>query len=278
MNAEAQWYYLLENGSQGPEPLGRLLELLETGVVSRTTSVWQVGSPDWQPLENALNLVQDGPPPLPGMARPIQTIPELPAEPRRAASGPISDAPQSVYNDANPHPWRRYFARMLDTTVGGAVIWFAVGAVLAAVNQNAAKAFIDYVNLPDSRIVNICLTFFFAAFPNALFIGLTGQSLGKFIFGVKVTRQSGGYIGFKVAFWREMLVWFRGLGLGIPIVSLFTLVHAFKTLKAERNTSWDCQLSALIVQRPTSRLQTCLGIFGVALWLGVMISIVALQT
>ena len=38
---------------------------------------------------------------------------------------------------------------------------------------------------------------------------------------------------------RSVNVWVRGLGLGIPIVSLFTLITAHERLTDEGMTSWD---------------------------------------
>jgi hypothetical protein len=54
-------------------------------------------------------------------------------------------------------------------------------------------------------------------------IGLTGVSIGKWLFGGKVVKPSGKPIGVLAAFGRELQVWFHGLFFGVPLISLFTL-------------------------------------------------------
>jgi hypothetical protein len=166
---------------------------------------------------------------------------------------------------------------MFDTTVGSSVMFFAIGIILVVVNQDTYKAFLDLLDKPDSRFINIFLNCALAMVPNALCIGLTGSSLGKWIFGVSITDANERPIGIKTAFQREVMVWFRGLGIGIPIISLFTLITAFKTLKQDRKTSWDRDLSLKAVYRPATTIQMVLNCFGVLLWLGITIALLALD-
>jgi hypothetical protein len=52
-------------------------------------------------------------------------------------------------------------------------------------------------------------------------------------------RDDGGVLPFDAAFGRSFRVWVMGLGLGLPIVQLFTMARAKATLEAEHTTSWD---------------------------------------
>jgi len=270
---EAKWYYLRDGGSMGPESVGRLLELLDDAVITRQTAVWHDGNPIWQPLEVALGLTADVPPTIPG-------APNIP--PPIAPSGPPLAVERSGadggYTDYAPHPWRRYFARMFDTLVGGSAAIFVISLLLAATNQSASKAFIALLSGPENRIIGTLLTVGLAIFPNALTIGFTGSSLGKWIYGIAVTNPDGTLPGFRTALRREVMVWVRGLGLGVPIISLFTLISAFKELKTKQLTTWDDQLSLRVGQRKATATQMILNFVGVALWLGAFIGLVALDS
>jgi uncharacterized RDD family membrane protein YckC len=270
MAGETTWFYLRDGGSVGPETSKRLLELLDEGSVTRQTLVWCDGAIDWQPLEEALALNAAAPPGLPGISPgmpPLPTTAELPAA-----------KPFNEYPDYAPHPWRRYFARMLDTTVGAAAVMFAVGVVLVVVDQDASKAFTDFLDKPDNRAINTLLTVAVAMLPNALCIGFTGSSLGKWIFGVTVTHLDGRLLGFRLALQREVMVWWRGSGIGFPLISIFTLISAFRTLKDKKKTSWDEDLLLKVIHRPATTTQMVLNFVGVALWLTVLVSLVALNS
>ncbi len=264
MTDQAAWYYIRNGGSAGPEALKRLLELLDEGAITRQTLVWQQGAAEWQPLESALGLSTEGPPPLPGKP------PGMPPLPAAVDAPMVAPLLSHNYPDFSPHPWRRYFARMLDTTVGASLTMFLLGAVLFVIDEPTFKGFIEFLNKPESRLVET-LIYVVAAMPaNAILIGFTGSSLGKWIFGITVSHLDSQPIGFRLALQREALVWWRGMGLGLPLISLFTLVNSFGTLRDEQKTSWDRELLLKVVHRPDSTRQTVLNFFGILLFLVVI--------
>jgi uncharacterized RDD family membrane protein YckC len=264
---ETGWYYFRDGGSFGPESAKRLLELLEKGAIQRRTPVWREDRQQ-QPLEVALGLPE--PPPLPESESASSdlrnTIQARPAPPPFAGD----------YYDDDAHPWRRYFARMLDTTVGAGVVFFLIGLILGALDQNAADAFTTALEKPELRIVQTILTCAIAIPVNALLIGLTGSSLGKWIFGIKVLRDDGQVLGFAAALRREVYIFIRGLGLAIPIVTLITLINAFRRLKDEGETSWDSEMYLKVLQRPDTPGQMIANLFGVILWIGLIVGLMAL--
>ncbi|MGZ5925953.1 MAG: RDD family protein [Rhizomicrobium sp.] len=254
MDAEVQWYYMQGGGSQGPVALQRLLELLESGVIDRTTPIMRADGTDWHSLDQALEMAGHAPPALPGSAAIVPPKgPALNAATARSIGGP----------DGEPHPWRRYFARMVDVVINGLAMWVLIGLVLGAVDQDAAKAFSLQFSGSQNRVAAEMLTLVLVMFPNALMIGFTGATVGKWLFGIRVTREGGQPIGLADALWREVLVWFRGLGIGFPIVTLITLIKAYRTLKNDGSTTWDRDMSLRVHAMP-STLFTILG--GVALF------------
>ena len=81
---------------------------------------------------------------------------------------------------------------------------------------------------------------------------------------IRVTKQDGHAIGIGLAFKRELAVFLRGYGLGIPIVYLFTMGTAYKTLTSKGIASWDQDYSLLVRQRHNSVIQTLVGGIAVA--------------
>ena len=69
-----------------------------------------------------------------------------------------------------------------------------------------------------------------------------GYTPGKWLTGTRIRDVTGGHLSFDKAMHRAFLVWFRGLGLGIPLVWLFTMPYAYFKLKYTGMTSWDREL------------------------------------
>jgi hypothetical protein len=266
MLAGDEWYYMRDGGSVGPETATQLLELLDEGKISRQTLVWRRQLENWRPLEDALEFGAAVPPVVPGTLTEAQPIPVTQS----------LSSKHTIPADITPHPWRRYFARMFDTTVAGAVMSLVLGIVLFVINQNIYLSFIKFVAEPGNQYFNAILVCALSVLPLAICTGLTGTTLGKWIFGIAINRPDGQVIGFQLALWREMMVWLRGLGLGIPIIYLFTLVTGYQTLKKNGQTSWDAELGLVANQRPESLKQTALNIAGVLIWLVTLAVIVAM--
>lgn len=269
MTGDDGWFYMRDGGSAGPETASHLLELLDQRIISRQTLVWRQDMPEWQPLEVALGLSVSLPPPPPGAS----VVSAAVAKPQTGTERTVA-----LEKDYSPHPWRRYFARMLDTTVSGSFMFFIVGMLLVSMDQNAHAAFFEVVGGTNgNRIIESVLTTVLATLPNAVCIGFVGTTLGKWIFGVSVQREGGDSLGFPLALKRELLVWAKGFGLGIPLISFITVIVGYQTLKREGKSSWDSELNLVIVQRAPSPTQTMLNCFGVALWLAVLFTLIVIS-
>lgn len=263
MGADAEWYHIRDGGAVGPQTYDELLESLDKGEITRQTLVRHAASTDWQPLEVALGLGAGQAPPIP---------PEPPTISPADSLIPMRENPAP-----QPHPWRRYFARMLDTMTNGALVFFLLGIVIATIDQDELNRLLGLLEgKPYSRFLDTMATLAIATIPNAVCIGFTGSSLGKLIFGVHVARADGAPIGFWTAFRREVMVYFRGFGLGIPLVSLITLIVAFQRLKADGITSWDTDLDLTVTYRDATTTQAVLNVIGVTLWLAIILALRAL--
>ena len=259
---EGDWYYVFNGGFEGPETATRLLELLDVGRITNQTPIWRQGAPDWEPLQAALGLSAGKPPPIPEAPQALQAN-------VRSASPVLVTSPISTYAPtielASVHPWRRFFARLLDTLIAGAAVFFCIGYVLTIANPAAQAKFVHFLDSPAAIILNSPITFFFAIIPNALLLGFTGSTVGKLIFGIRIADAGGRTIGFRTAFQRELLIWVRGVGLGFPIIYLLPLWAAYRRLKVTRTTIWDERLALGPICRPNSALQIVANIIGTVL-------------
>lgn len=155
-------------------------------------------------------------------------------------------------------------------------MWFLFHMIVAVLDQDLSKQLIAASAADSYRYAVTAAVILLATIPNALFIGFTGSSLGKWIFGIRAVTLDGAPMGFKTALWRELQVFVRGWGLGIPLVVFITTLIARATLKAEGSTSWDRELQIQIFQRPASPKQAALGVFGVVVWMVIYVLILSL--
>jgi uncharacterized RDD family membrane protein YckC len=283
---ETVWYYLRGSDSVGPAPARQLLDLLHDGRVHHETLVWREGLAEWQTLEDAFGLSDLGPPPVPGMTPPAiaqpgaapgvaaaDPVPRHDLRPMRVSLDSVGAARSTAGDrfDAEPHPWRRYFARSIDTMIGAFAMSAALGAIWVSIDQNGLDTFLRSLHVPGVQLLGNILVLALATIPNALLIGLTGGSVGKWVFGITVADATGRPIGVIRAFSRELRIWLQGYGLGIPVVALITLIVSYRRLSDQGITAWDQDLSLGVRYRPDGMLQTLCDLVGGALWLGLLI-------
>ncbi len=82
---------------------------------------------------------------------------------------------------------------------------------------------------------------FFVWIPfEALLLCTWGTTPGKFLLKTKLKRVGRNpKLDFVRALHRSFSVWFRGLGMGIPVLNFFCLLIAYNKLKMFKMTSWD---------------------------------------
>jgi uncharacterized RDD family membrane protein YckC len=150
------------------------------------------------------------------------------------------------------YAWRRYFARAVDTTVIMAVIIFFLVFVsmiaVTLVNREAAHTYLGWMQ--SLRGVNRFLGAFITVMLwlpiEALFLWSVGTTPGKWVFGIKVRTQAGSTLGYWTALARAFLVFIKGLGLTIPLVSLITLIVSYDRLVKTGSMSWDKDLGTSV--------------------------------
>lgn len=271
--AVAEWFFIAGTKEAGPFTLDQIRSFFSSGSINEDTYLWRPGCADWTPLSAFEEFagsrpigIRTGDTNQPGYPHARQHVGVAQEEPPPALPNPVH------WSDTSPHPWRRYFARILDNLLWGLIVSFTVGFTLAVVDPRLAEQFTGIFDVPGGRMLDIILTQIFAIVPNALLIGFTGGNLGKWLFGICVLDEDGRPIGVARAFKREIKVYVFGLGLAIPIVSLITLIVSFQTVRKEGIASWDRDMGLTVVHRKSGAAQHV----GFAVGLTLLVGLVAL--
>jgi uncharacterized RDD family membrane protein YckC len=153
-----------------------------------------------------------------------------------ADDGAADEAPEGW--DWEPHPWRRYAARIIDLTLFGTIGMGLLGLLLNVVAPQA----VDWAlsgSLPANFAVLPALTWLLSAPFTAWFLSRWRTSPGKALFGIRVVALNGERISYRRALHRELLMTVRGGGVGLPLISFLCMVKSYSDLEAENRTPWD---------------------------------------
>ena len=256
MNVE--WYYG-ENGKiVGPISLEEVSKWISQAQ-SGPHLVWTDGMAQWADaktiaaFEKCYRVV---PPPLPLHVQEVEkdapdqldapSIHTLRAEPR--------ETPQSSIVANNVHPWRRYFARMFDIYTFGLMAGVALGILSPSVFNGSSQS-----SSTEDQFLGLLMIAAYVPF-EAFSLYAFGTTVGKVLYGIKLF-PSTGQVAFPQALRRSASVWVSGLGIGIPLISLFTMISAYRKLKATGTTTWDAQIQWSVTHSE----------FGVARWVGIFL-------
>jgi uncharacterized RDD family membrane protein YckC len=152
-----------------------------------------------------------------------------------SASAPVTGGRPTVTPDPGGaaagravRPWVRYWARVIDLYVFGAVV----------------TALIDYSNLgllgsPGAQKTSSLLALVAWMLIEARLLQQLGTTPGKLLLNVRVWRRDGGAVTLRDTLLRSLRLWWRGLGAGLPVVSFITAYLAYRQLRDRGETSWD---------------------------------------
>jgi uncharacterized RDD family membrane protein YckC len=219
------WYYLVGPDKVGPRSLDEILALAQAGAIVSDTLVWAPGMDDWCRASTVEELKE----PL----RVLEYAGSVGAG-AQAGFGEATGVPASSEN----HPWRRWLARVVDYAVAA----FVLGFVLAFI---APETSIFDNNVTATLVV--CAFWVIAeAFVQAWF----GNTPGKALFAISVKQQDGRSLRVDQALARSLRVWLFGVGVGLPLVSLFTMAHSHGRLRRSGATSWDEKGNLVVSYNP----------------------------
>lgn len=126
-----------------------------------------------------------------------------------------------------PRPWIRYWARIFDIYLFSVLGGTLLGLLYPELLERTSDILLGVVVLLSWAVVE------------SILLSVAGTTPGKSLLKIHIRRADGTEIGFRDALTRSLLVWWRGMGVGIPLISLFTLMTAYTNLTTQGMTSWD---------------------------------------
>jgi uncharacterized RDD family membrane protein YckC len=258
---EDNWHYAISGqGAHGPISKNDLGRILGSKANSAEFLVWCPGMADWARAGGvpALQEFFDDPPPIPVPSHGRNHRRSSPLVAQRSAQSwdGTKDASNQVSQDEKSagtatHPWKRYFARLLDTWFFFIVFFLFLGMALPSAFETATSKELEK---GLEQLYGFFALIAYAPF-EAFCMHIFGNTAGKALYGIRVAHETGGHLSLPIAFKRAFAVWLRGWGLGIPIVTLFTLITAYRTLKNDGITSWDHDCNCIVSHKPLSYLR-----------------------
>jgi len=124
------------------------------------------------------------------------------------------------------HPWRRYFARLLDYYWFGAAVNFIMTVIVRI--RPSLSTFDTYKFL----LPILCAALFVPL--EAWFLHLWGTTPGKLSVGMRIERVEGGRLSFSDAFNRSKAVLCLGMGFHLPVISTILMIIRYCQLTGFR--------------------------------------------
>jgi len=131
------------------------------------------------------------------------------------------------FDDTEPRPWLRLWARGLDLFYHS----FVIGLVWHAADPGGLQ-----------RMNSIVLTVGFMLLwvvPESLYMLAFGTTPGKLLLRIRVRDAEGERMNGAQVWRRSFLVWLFGMGAGIGILTIIANIVAYRRLKNDGVTSWD---------------------------------------
>lgn len=150
---------------------------------------------------------------------------------------------------ATGQPWPRYFARMLDAILLGFAGSMVLALLLLVATEKGLERFEALLTGPGSFFYENMMVLAVALLPIAVLLAFA-QTPGKLLLGIRVRNSDGTRLSFFKALHREAWVLVRGLGLGLPLISFFTLAMSHSDLKNEGTTAWDRKFDCRVEHAP----------------------------
>lgn len=136
-----------------------------------------------------------------------------------------SEVPDNYKTGVNV--WRRYLASTFDITLLSLFIGLVLGFTFPEVLININKYVLSFLIL----VVSI--------FIEPIFLSQFGHTPGKYLLSLKVLSREGKIHSYETAANRTIHKFIYGYGLGIPIISLFTMISSANNYKREGISKWD---------------------------------------
>ena len=221
MAVDVTWRYQLDNQELGPVSTDDLCGMFQRGELTLDTPVWCAAVNRWvaaRTIPGFRQAVVSAAATIPGNPTPVQSL-DVPI-------AQLDYAPSMRHDGYEPHPWLRFFARGIDTTLF--TVTLVIGCLIAFGGHSPIPSIVFYI-LPGVLL----------AFLEAALLCAFGTTPGKRLLGITIETETGERPSYGQALSRSFLVWIVGQAIGIPVASFVAHIIGYNQLTSEGETTWD---------------------------------------
>lgn len=137
-------------------------------------------------------------------------------------------------------PWPRFWSRLFDLLIYILPLSFLIGyffpnfVMHSAFQDGGGSLLLSIVILPFALVID------------AIVVSLLGNSLGRWLIGIKVATSQFEQLDFWTALQRNLQIYVKGLALGIPLISLIVYSSNYSKIKNGEQTAWDRDLDTRV--------------------------------
>ncbi|MBQ6933524.1 MAG: RDD family protein [Clostridia bacterium] len=134
-------------------------------------------------------------------------------------------------NSICPHPWRRFFARVIDHSFYAlfSTLFFAI---ILGRNANLAHSWLD-----NYIFASFC--YIFGAVIEGILLHFFTTTPGKFLFGIRLTYSDGRKLSIIDGTKRALGMWLHAMGLSIPFINFYTAFRCYKLCKQGKSLPYE---------------------------------------
>jgi uncharacterized RDD family membrane protein YckC len=147
--------------------------------------------------------------------------------------------------------WPRFWARLFDIVLYSLPVGLVAGLLAPGL----------FTSLPAGRAGDILaglLALPIVMIIDALVISYFGTSPGKAIAGLKVETFDGKKLSVETSLRRNLLVYLKGLGLGLPVICLVTYSQSYTAVRDDGTASWDDDTGTRVLGSSSNEVRTVL--------------------
>jgi hypothetical protein len=149
----------------------------------------------------------------------------------------------------NVRPWVRFWARGLDISLYSLIIALFFPSLMNfsiyMQKHIAIQWYSFFQQIAALGLVSLAAYIIF----ESILLSTVGTTLGKWLFRVSLKTADDKKLWFMLALKRTFLMYFRGLALLLPFISIITLIYAYASLSSSGSTSWDKECHTVVTHQ-----------------------------
>lgn len=166
----------------------------------------------------------------------------------------IEKSTKSREDLVHANPWARLLARFFDYSLFFLLLLTAGRMVHGSPPAEIEKSKHENPNSYGLTKQGLVPLEFFCWIPlEATLLWAWGSTPGKAFLKIRLRQGCRLKLDFHTAMRRSFNVWFRGMGMMIPVINFFCLFTAYYRLKTANKTSWDANEQIAVEHRPIGR-------------------------